>query len=104
MPDGRLERFLKGFGDVRGREARVALSLAAFFFLITATFYIIKPVKESFLIGIRPSWWSYADLATALLIGFVVALNARLLDRLPRQTYLTASLLFFIASLFVFWY
>ena len=104
MPDGRLERILKGFGDVRGREARVALSLAALFFLITATFYIIKPVKESFLIGIRPSWWSYADLATALLIGFVVALNARLLDRLPRRTYLTASLLFFIASLFVFWY
>ncbi len=104
MPDGRLERFLKGFGDVRGREARAALSLAAFFFLITATFYILKPVKESFLIGIRPSWWSYADLATALLIGFVVALNARLLDRLPRQTYLTASLLFFVASLFVFWY
>jgi AAA family ATP:ADP antiporter len=104
VPDGRLEKFLKGFGDVRGREARVALSLAAFFFLITATFYIIKPVKESFLIGIRPSWWSYADLATALLIGFVVALNARLLDRLPRRTYLTASLLFFIASLFVFWY
>jgi AAA family ATP:ADP antiporter len=104
VPDGRLERFLKRFGDVRGREAQVALSLAVFFFLITTTFYIIKPVKESFLIGIRPSWWSYADLATALLIGFVVALNARLLDRLPRRTYLTASLLFFIASLFSFWY
>ena len=105
MPDGRLERFLKRFGDVRGREARAALSLAALFFLITATFYIIKPVKESFLIGFAPpSWWPYADLLTALLIGFVVALNTRLLDRLPRQTYLTASLLFFIASLFVFWY
>jgi ATP/ADP translocase/HEAT repeat protein len=105
VPDGRVERFVKGFGDVRGREARAAVSLAALFFLITATFYIIKPIKESFLIGFtRPSWWSYADLATALLIGFVVALNARFLDRLPRQTYLTASLLFFIASVFVFWY
>ena len=105
MADGRLDRFLKRFGDVRGREARAALSLTALFFLITAAFYIIKPVKESFLIGFaRPGWWPYADLATALLIGFVVALNARLLDRLPRRTYLTASLLFFIASLFVFWY
>jgi len=105
LADRRLERFLKRFGDVRGHEARAAQSLSAFFFLITATFYIIKPVKESFLIGFAaPRWWSYADLATALLIGFVVALNARLLDRLPRRTYLTASLLFFIASILVFWY
>ena len=105
MPDGRLERFLKRFGDVRGREARVALTLSGLFFLITVTFYIIKPVKESFLIGFSsPRWWSYADLATALIIGFVVALNARLLDRLPRRTYLSASLLFFIGSLLTFWY
>jgi len=104
VPDGRLERLLKRFGDVRGREARAALSLSAFFFLITFTFYIIKPVKESFLISVRPGWWPYADLATALFIGFVVALNARLLERMPRRTYLTASLLFFIASLFAFWF
>jgi AAA family ATP:ADP antiporter len=104
LADGRVERVLRGFGDIRGREARVALSLSAFFFLITATFYIVKPVKESFLIGVKPSWWPYADLVTALLIGFVVALNARLLARLPRQTYLTASLLFFIAGILVFWF
>jgi AAA family ATP:ADP antiporter len=91
-------------GDVRGREARAALTLFGFFFLITFTFYIIKPVREGLLIGAHPAWWPYADLATALLIGFVVALNTRLLDRLPRRTYLTASLLFFIACLFVFWY
>jgi AAA family ATP:ADP antiporter len=105
LADGRLERILKRVGDVRGPEARTTLALTTLFFLITATFYIIKPVKESFLIGdAAPRWWSYADLATALLIGFVVALNARLLDRLPRRTYLTASLLFFIAGLFAFWY
>ena len=105
MADGRLERILKRVGDVRGPEARATLALTGFFFLVTATFYIIKPVKESFLIGYAaPTWWSYADLATALLIGFVVALNTRLLDRLPRRIYLTASLLFFIAGLFAFWY
>jgi ATP/ADP translocase/HEAT repeat protein len=91
-------------GDVRGREARAALTLCGFFFLITFTFYIIKPVREGLLIGARPGWWPFADLATALLIGFVVALNTRLLNRLPRRTYLTASLLFFAACLLVFWY
>jgi AAA family ATP:ADP antiporter len=105
VSDGRLERFLIKFGDVRGREARAVLSFSAYFFLVTFTFYIIKPIKESFLIGFaRPAWWPYADLATALLIGFVVALNARLLNRMPRRTYLTASLLFFVAGLFAFWY
>jgi ATP:ADP antiporter, AAA family len=104
LTDGRLERLLRGFGDVRGREARAALALSAYFFLITATFYVLKPLKVSLLTGIRPAWWSYADLATALLIGLVVGLNARLLSRLPRRTYLTASLLFFVASLLVFWF
>ena len=105
MADGRLERFLNRFGDVRGGEARAALALSGYFFLITFTFYILKPVKESFLISFaRPGWWPYAELATALLIGFVVAFNARLLDRMPRRTFLTASLLFFIASLFAFWF
>ena len=104
MTDGRLNRLLNKVGGVRGREARAALTLCGFFFLITFTFYIIKPVREGLLISARPSWWPYADLATALLIGFVVALNTRLLDRLPRRTYLTASLLFFAACLFAFWY
>jgi len=75
VPDGRLERILKGFGDVRGREARAALSLSAYFFLITFTFYIIKPVKESFLIGTAPSWWPFAELATALLTAVTAAVH-----------------------------
>jgi AAA family ATP:ADP antiporter len=105
VADGRLERILNRFADVRGREAGVVLSFCGYFFLVTFTFYLLKPVKESTLISfLSPAWWPYADLVTALLIGVVVALNARLLARMPRRTYLTASLLFFIASLLVFWY
>jgi len=102
---GRLERFLNRFADVRGHEAHAALYLSGFFFLITFTFYIIKPVKESFLIGFASAAsWPYADLATALLIGFVVALNTRLLNRLPRRIYISAIILFFIGCLLAFWY
>jgi AAA family ATP:ADP antiporter len=104
LADGRLDTPQGGAGDVRSREERTARTFASYFFLITFVFYILKPVRESLLIGANQAMWPYADLATALLIGFVVALNARLLDRLPRRIYLTASLLFFIASLFVFWY
>ncbi len=105
MADGRLERILNRFADVRGREAGVVLSFSVYFFLVTFTFYLLKPVKESAVISfLSPAWWPYADLVTALLIGFVVALNVRLLARMPRRTYLVASLLFFIASMLVFWY
>jgi AAA family ATP:ADP antiporter len=105
VANGRLEKFLNRFADVRGHEAHAALYLSGFFFLITFTFYIIKPVKESFLIGFASSAsWPYADLATALLIGFVVALNTRLLNRLPRRTYISVTILFFIGCLLVFWY
>ena len=105
MANGRLEKLLNRFADVRGHEAHAALYLSGFFFLITFSFYIVKPVKESLLIGlVNPAWWPYADLATALLIGFVVALNARLLNRLPRRTYISVTILFFIGCLLVFWY
>lgn len=104
MSDGRLNKLLNRLADVRGPETRVAFYLFILFFLTTFSFYIIKPVKENFLIGVTPAWWPYADLATALLIGFVVALNVRLLNRLPRRAYVTATLLFFISSLFLFWY
>ena len=104
MAAGRLDTAQGAAVDVRSREERTARIFASYFFLITFVFYILKPVRESLLIGANQAWWPYADLATALLIGFVVAFNTRLLDRLPRRTYLTASILFFITSLFVFWY
>jgi AAA family ATP:ADP antiporter len=105
MANGRLHKFLNHFADVRGHEAHAALYLSGYFFLITFAFYIIKPVKESFLITrTSPAWWPYADLATALLIGFVVALNARLLGRLHRRIYLSGTMLFFVACLFAFWF
>jgi AAA family ATP:ADP antiporter len=105
VANARLQKFLNKLADVRGPEVNAAFYLSGLFFLITFSFYIIKPVKESFLISlVNPAWWPYADLATALLIGFVVALNVRLLNRLPRRIYLSATLLFFIGCLFVFWY
>lgn len=104
MSDGRLNAFLNRFADVRAAETRAATWLFTFFFLTTFSFYIIKPVKENFLIGVTPAWWPYADLATALLIGFVVAFNARLIDHLPRRAYMTGTILFFVSALFVFWY
>ena len=104
MNDARLYRLLRKVADVRPDEVRPALLLFFEFFLITFTFSIIKAVKETFVIGINPAWWQYPDLITAVLIGFVVAFNARLLNRLPRRTYASSTLIFFASNLLFFWF
>jgi ATP/ADP translocase/HEAT repeat protein len=104
LDDGRLYRVLRRFADIRPDESRSALYLFLYFFLITFAFYIIKAVKENFLISVNPALWSYADLITAVLIGFAVALNARLLNRLPRRRYASSTLIFFALNLFAFWF
>jgi ATP/ADP translocase len=94
MPDGLLYKFLRRFGDIRQDEARPALYLFLYFFLIALSIYLVKPVKENFLIGIKSAWWPYADFITAGLIGFVVALNTRLLRKMPRKSYFSAVAVF----------
>ncbi len=104
MTDGRLHRFFSRFADIRPDETRAALYLFIYFFLVTFSIYVVKPVKENFLIGVTPAWWPYADLLTAALIGFVIAINARLLNKLPRRTYASATAFFFLINVLVFWF
>jgi AAA family ATP:ADP antiporter len=103
LDDGRLSRILRKFADIRPGESHAALSLFAYFFLITFTIYIIKTVKETFLIGINPRLWPYPDLITVGLIGFVIALNMRLLNRLPRRVHASLTVIFFASNLLIFW-
>jgi AAA family ATP:ADP antiporter len=105
LDDGRLYRFLRMLRiDVRPDEVRAALSLFLYCFLVTFAFYIIKTVKESFQIGANERTWWLFDLGTAVLIGFVVALNTRLLNRLPRRRYTSLTLAFFAGCLVFFWF
>jgi len=103
LTENRLYEFLSRFVDIRPPEARVSLLLFLYLFLITFPAYIIKPVKESLLqASFSPQWYPLASLLTAVLIGFVVSWNAKLLNRLPRRLYISSTLVFFIISLFLF--
>ena len=100
-----LTRLLKRLFDVRPEEANTAVLFFLYFFIITASAYIIIPVK----ISLYLEWLSfdklpYAYLLTAVLIGFVVTLNVKLLHTLKREQYITYSLVFFIANLLIFWF
>ncbi len=100
-----LNKILKRLFDVKPEETHTAVLLFFYFFLITASAYIIIPVK----ISLYLEWLSfeklpYAYLLTAVLIGFVVTLNAKLLQTLKRERYITSTLVFFIVNLLIFWF
>jgi len=104
MTNDNLHRLLKRFIDIRPEETLPSLLMCLYFFLLTTTAYIIKPVKVSlYLEWLKPERLPWAYLLTALIIGFVVTFNIKLLDSLPRHLYITFSLLFYIFSLLVFW-
>jgi hypothetical protein len=105
MDGHRLHRILSRFVDVRPEEFASTLFLFFYFFLVTASAYVIKTVK----ISIFLEWLTFktlplAYMLTALLIGFVVTLNSKLLQRMKREIYISITLVFFIVSLLVFWW
>ena len=103
LTEDRLRRLISRLVDLRPGETRTALLLFAYFFLVTFPVYIVKPVKVSlFFIAFSARALPFAYLLTAVLIGFVVLLNARLLRSLPRARYLTLTTLGFMASLVLF--
>jgi len=100
-----LNKLLKRLFDVRPEETHSAVLFFFYFFLLTASAYIIIPVKISlYLENLSFERLPYAYLLTAVLIGFVVTLNAKLLRTLKREQYITYSLIFFIANLLIFWF
>jgi ATP/ADP translocase len=104
MAKNKAHKILSRFVDVRPEETSTSVLLFFYFFLITSSAYIIKPVKISlFLQWLKPDELPYAYLLTALLIGFVVSLNYKLLRVMKRELYISISLAFFISNLLLFW-
>jgi AAA family ATP:ADP antiporter len=101
---GLLDRALRLFADVRAGEGATALLLTLNVFLLLASYYCIKPVREALILsGEGAEVKSYAAAGQAiLLLGLVPAYGA-LADRLPRRRLLNAVTAFFIACLVAFY-
>ncbi len=111
---GPVEWCLALFADVRPGEAGTALLLMVNVFLLFTAYYLIKPVRESFILqgGTADIFgWtvgkaqikSYASGLMAILLVFVIKYYARLASAVPRQKLITFVTLFFIANLAIFW-
>ncbi len=82
----------------------LAFLMFSYFFFIMFCLYIIIAVKKSlFLTNLGKERLPYAYLLTAILIGFAVSINSRLLQKVNRTVYVSLALGFFIGSTFLFW-
>jgi AAA family ATP:ADP antiporter len=101
---GPLDRSLRLFADVRAGEGGTALLLGLNVFLLLASYYFIKPVREALILsGAGAEVKSYAAAGQALLLLILVPTYGLLADRLPRRGLLNAVTAFFIACLIGFY-
>ena len=94
----------KRFVQVRPGEGRKVLLTFLYFFLIITAYYVIKPVSHSLVLGeLGSRMVPYVDLICAILMGPIVTLFARLVDRTPKPQLVSRSFWAVIGVLLVFW-
>ena len=101
---GILDRSLRAFADVQAGEGRTAVLLALNLFLLLASYYFIKPVREALILsGKGAEVKSYAAAGQAVMLLVLVPAYGLLADRLPRRSLLNAVTGFFVACLLGFY-
>jgi AAA family ATP:ADP antiporter len=92
------------FADVRAGEGVTALLLALNVFLLLATYYVLKPVREALILGQgSPELKSYVSAGMVGLLAIVVPLYGRLVAALPRLRLIRLVTWFFAACLVAFY-
>ncbi len=105
-----VERFLRLFTDIRPGEGRVALLMFVNVFLILWAYYLIKPLREGWIMVSAIAGMeqmevkAYTSFAQTLLLVAVIAGYSRLVTRWPRGKLITRVTLFCMSNLVLFWF
>jgi AAA family ATP:ADP antiporter len=103
-PRTTLGRLLGLFTEVRPGETGTVLLLTLNVFLLLATYYIVKPVREALILtGGGAEVKSYASAGQAMLLFLAVPAYAALASRLPRRRLINGVTLFFAACMVGFY-
>ncbi len=98
------DRFLRIFADVRAGEGGTALLLALNVFLLLESYYVLKTVRESLILGQGSAELkSYLAAGQVVVLAIVVPLYARLVARFARQRLITVVSMFFVGCLGLFY-
>jgi len=103
-PKGLLDRFLGLFADVHGGEGVTALLLMLNIFLLLASYYLLKTIREPLILSVPggAEVKSYSAAAIAGLLILLVPLYSAVASRVSRVKLINGVTLFFIACLIVF--
>src|SRR3990167_5662186 len=94
----------KRFVRVRPGEGQKVFLTFLYFFLIITSYYLIKPVSRSLVLGdLGSRVVPYVDLVSAILMGPIVAVFAKLVDRVPKARLVSGSVWGVAGILLVFW-
>ena len=100
-----LDRFLNIFADVRAGEGATVLLLMTNLFLLLASYYLLKTIREPLILagpGGGAEVKSYSAAAIAGLLMILVPAYSALASRVSRLRLINSVTLFFIACLVVF--
>jgi AAA family ATP:ADP antiporter len=104
-PRGILDRFLSLFADVQGGEGATAFLLMVDVFLLLGCYYILKPVREAFILsGSGAEVKAYLAGVMVFALLFIIPAYGRLASRVSRTSLLTWVTLFFVLCLLVFYF
>ena len=102
-PPGAVDRALRVFGDVRPGEGGTVLLMCLNVALLLVGYYVLKTVREPLiLLAGGAELKSYAAAAQAVTLIAYVPLYGWIAQRLPRQRFLSAVILFFVACIELF--
>ena len=94
----------KRFVQIRPGEGRKVGLTFLYFFLIITSYYLIKPASRSLVLGdLGSRMVPYVDLICAILMGPVVTLFAKLVDRVSKPRLVSGSFWVVIGILLLFW-
>lgn len=100
-----LEKFLRLFGDVRPREGRRLLMLAANLFLLLFAYYLLKTVREPLVLGEKGGGAEVKSYAAALQAVLLIGVSLGfgwLATRLDRMKLIATVTAFFASNLVLF--
>ncbi|MCC7342771.1 MAG: hypothetical protein IT170_16945 [Bryobacterales bacterium] len=100
-----LERFLSLFTRVQPGEGFAVALLAVNVFLLLGCYYILKTVREPLILADGSAELkAYAAAVQAALLFFVIPVYGWIASRMDRMRFIAASILFFLATLVVFYF
>jgi AAA family ATP:ADP antiporter len=103
QPRNRVERFLAHFVDVRAGEGAKALLFALDLFLLLASYYVLKTVREALILsegGAEVK--SYSAAGQAILLLAIVPSYGAFASKVGGVRLVTGAMLFFLSNLAVF--